>query len=481
MRSGLPSLLLTGLLGWAGVFAALPAARAQDGGPADRTSYIARHAFFIPFQIDPSRRDMRELKLFASRDGGPWQEVARSAPGQNGFDFRAAGDGSYTFAVQAISADGTREPERLDQLRSHLRVVVDTRAPEVALRAMHGRPGTAGVAWDVRDEYLDDRSVRLEVRWPGQADWMPVDPVRGDHRPRGDFFWEMKPGQRLQVRVTARDRAGNVGESPVVETPPSAGGGDPPAGPLDPPSAGPDPGASRSHSRPRMSFVNSKRVSLETRIQVGRSGVADVKLWVKQESGEWREAPASAAPAPGESGGGQISGDGEQVRVEKRVLTYEAPDEGQYGFIVVARNGVGLASPAPRPGDPPQVLVEVDLTPPKVAITDVRVLPSGARGKMVQISWDVQDKNLDDRPVELSYAPDRGAAETDWKLIAKNLDNTGSYTWVVPDGTPYRFYLRLRAIDRAQNLGQDVWRDEVIIDLFTPRTEIIEVSPVNPQ
>src|SRR5262249_2792855 len=149
-------------------------------------------------------------QLYSSLNGGPWELSTTATPGQRGFEFRTARDGSYSFAVRVLF-DGYALPERLDQLRPTLSVVVDTPKPDVILRRFSPRPGVVGVQWEVRDENLDTNAIRLEGRWAGQEQWLPLD---ADGRPgaSGERTWSLQPTQRLEVRLRASDLARNVGE-----------------------------------------------------------------------------------------------------------------------------------------------------------------------------------------------------------------------------------------------------------------------------
>jgi hypothetical protein len=51
----------------------------------------------------------------------------------------------------------------------------------------------------------------------------------------------------------------------------------------------------------------------------------------------------------------------------------------------------------------------------------------------------------------------------------------GTYTWEVPTETLWKFHLRARSVDNAGNVGRDVWKDEVKVDLEKPAAGIIGV------
>ena len=58
-------------------------------------------------------------------------------------------------------------------------------------------------------------------------------------------------------------------------------------------------------------------------------------------------------------------------------LSYLADKDGLYGFIVIPESQAGGKPDDPRPGDPPQYLVEVDTTRPVVKVLRTKCLPAG--------------------------------------------------------------------------------------------------------
>jgi hypothetical protein len=59
---------------------------------------------------------------------------------------------------------------------------------------------------------------------------------------------------------------------------------------------------------------------------------------------------------------------------------------------------------------------------------------------------------------------------------AERLDNTGTYSCAT-EGLPWQVYLRVSAADEAGNVGSDVYRDPVKIDLKVPQVRSINVVP----
>jgi hypothetical protein len=147
------------------------------------------------------------------------------------------------------------------------------------------------------------------------------------------------------------------------------------------------------------------------------------------------------------------------------------------GFNIIVESRAGVSSEEPKPGDPPHTVVIVDTTAPQVKIgeTKVRANPNG-QGALVDIVWQATDENIASAPITLEYAQN---PDGPWRAIADKIDNTGKYTWAVPPSEPHSFYIRVKASDRAGNMGMDTSKDRVSVDLTIPRVEICDVVPGN--
>src|SRR5204863_5226697 len=115
----------------------------------------------------------------------------------------------------------------------------------------------------------------------------------------------------------------------------------------------------------------------------------------------------------------------------------EVNEEGQYGFTLVARSGVGLGERPPQVGDAPQVWVEVDLTKPAVRIQNVDP-PRSVEDRNLTITWSASDKNLGRQPITLSYSE---LDEGPWTPIAAYLENNVRYFWSLPLNHPFRIFV----------------------------------------
>jgi hypothetical protein len=402
------------------------------------TFYSQKPAFRIPFQTDVSTR-IRRLQLYVSEDlGRTWQATAEALPSEQGFDFQSRHDGWYWFTVRTIDSEGKEYPASMDVAQPRLKVCVDTQRPVVQLRAGTAPGSSAAVEWDVRDENLDLSSLRLDYRLPNGT-WQML---AVQQTATGRWGWNPATNAPLEVRLQVRDYAGNLGEATIPLTPGMA--------PAPAPAADPAAGSS-------VRIVNSKRISINYKLEeVGKSGIAVIELWWTRDGHSWTKYNERANPEPGAP------------------YTLEVSDEGLYGFTLVARNKAGFGESPPGVGVAPQVWVEVDLTKPVVRLLGVDVGRMDADKGNLTITYSAGDKNLERRPITISYAE---KLDGPWTPIASNEENSGRYVWRMPEDVPYQFYVRVAAADRAGNIGTADTTAPVIVDLSKPRVKVLDVGP----
>ncbi|MCE9567385.1 MAG: hypothetical protein K8U57_35745 [Planctomycetes bacterium] len=455
-----------------------PEARPQDG---DLQAYYWPHRT-VGIPVDTERigklpNKPSALQLYYSVNRSAFQKGPKLPPdsmqqldgGKRGFLFTAERDGDYEFTVQFVYPDGSTSP-RADELSPQQRIVIDATPPAVQIQ-----PSSNGVEWRTKDDYLDPAGVTLQCKWPTSTEWTTVT----ERKFRGDdsYAWKLPPGKVLEVRVVARDRAGNEGVSQITRIPPDAASAVGfPKGPTADWPATPS-----NLPAPRIDYVNTLKFDVDYAVQrMGRSGIQAAHLFVLKSQGTWelvKRFPVRLMP-----------GDKEH----SLSLPYEAKEEGTYGFYVLPESGAGKKADDPRKDDSPMVYVVVDTTPPYVQINGVQVKKGGARGPLVEITWKAADPNLMPQPISLEWSLD--AKATKWNEIKYRLDNnltrdSGRYSWEVPDENLWKFYIRIRAVDKASNTGEHIWgqRDpdgknqpaEVIVDLDVPSVTIPRVRGGN--
>jgi hypothetical protein len=442
-------------------------ARAEDPFGGLRPTYWPQRAFGIPLDratfnaLDPKPT---HLQLYYSLNRGAFQKgtelavgaLQPIAEGKEGFLFDAPRDGDYEFAVQLVYGDGTVSPKE-NQLAGERRAIIDTVPPRVQIAAVGN-----GVEWSASDDNLDAREMKLECKWPTSSEWTQV--KDREFRARDNYAWRMPPGKVLEVRVRARDLAGNDGISPIVRVPGDTGAtvGLPKGG------AGGSGGfGAPGLPQPRIGYVKQLDFHVDYTVQkMGRSGVQAAHLFVLREQGGWelvKRHPVELLP---------------DDKSHALSVPYKAEREGTFGFYVIPESGAGKRDDDPKRDDPPMVLVVVDTTKPKVQLTGVQVKPGGAKGPVVEFTWEASDPNLMPQPVRLEWSLDKSAAV--WTEVKSQLDNnltatSGRYAWEVPDEKVWKFWVRMSALDKAGNVGEHVWPQEVLVDLVKPSATIDRV------
>jgi hypothetical protein len=209
--------------------------------------------------------------------------------------------------------------------------------------------------------------------------------------------------------------------------------------------------------------------------RVGPSGIGGIEVWLTKDDGQTWEPFAADEDVQS----GTIS-----RRQQRKFDLRDAQDrpfaDGIYGLTLVVKNRAGLGK-KPRPGDVPEVRVEIDTQLPEAQL--FMPVPDPQNPDQVLLKWRASDKNLAERPIHLEYA---ATPDGEWLPIQLNLENTGRFTservtgdfsWKVPPNTPLQVYLRLRVRDKAGNERILVTPQPQFVDLTEPEGVLIGVQP----
>ncbi|MCI0683358.1 MAG: hypothetical protein L0Y71_14740 [Gemmataceae bacterium] len=427
--------------------------------------------FRIPFNVGAGAAQIRQVQLYVSLDQGQsWQAAANAPPDQRFFRFGAERDGLHWFAVQTLDLDNRLTPPNMQGAAPSLKVMVDTAAPGVHLRTLTPQGDKVGVSWDIRDEnleFLANDTVRLDYRPAGGQNWIPLNLPIGATQ----LYWVPQAPGPVEVRLQARDRAGNTAQTvatiglagnPGFANPnPNPGpnsGLVPPNHAAQPPQGGRAQDLVNGPAEHERKLVNSKRITLSYELKdVGPSGVSAVELWYTVNGRSWNKYPHRFDDP------------------KQTAIAFEVEGEGVYGISLCAKSGVGLGERPPQFGDRPQLWIEVDLTKPAVQLQNVVVGAGTDKGKLF-IHWTARDRNLHREPITLSYAEH---AAGPWKTFADKLSNAnGRHVWTMPEsGVPYQFHIKVEAVDQAGNIGEAITDSLVKVDLSTPKVKILTVEP----
>jgi hypothetical protein len=202
-------------------------------------------------------------------------------------------------------------------------------------------------------------------------------------------------------------------------------------------------------------MVNSKRITLNYELKgVGPSGVSGVELWYTMDAKTWKKSDTPPQTKP--------------------PYVIEVAEEGVYGFTLLAKSGVGIGKEPPKPGEQPQVWVEVDMTRPVVRLLSIEANLQNSAPNLV-LRWSAADKNLGSRPITLAYAEHEGGP---WVPMASNVENTGRFVWPLPGNMPARFLVRVEAIDLPGNVGSAQTPKTILVDTAIPTVAILNVEAV---
>jgi hypothetical protein len=420
--------------------AAAPGGLFAQGTDNVRTYWVPTTSFYIPFKVDNDPR-LVDVLLHVSTDGGrTYTYAARARPNERRFSFQAKQDGWHSFIVQKLETDGALSPSDLRGAPPSIRVCVDTQKPIIRLELAKQPGWPVAIQWEIQDDNFED--VRAYYRSTRGGEWFQV--LDLPRQAKGVHGWRPNVAGPVEVQMQARDKAGNVAEprSVTVEPDPQNAKAAPPGG----------------NDPSEVKYVKGRKFQLDYQLDEeskGPSGVKSVDIWKMHEGGPWQKCQESGKP------------DGP--------ATVTVDSAGRWGFRLIPRSGVGLAEPDPRPGDPPDLWVEVDERAPQVEINRLLV-GQGADAGNLTVYWTASDKFLRARPISILYATDG----KDWKEVARDLSNTGSYTFkpLDLDRQLYQFYVKVTAIDEAENVGEAVSKEPVKVDLKVPRIKKqIQVKP----
>lgn len=177
----------------------------------DDTEHLSERDWQIPITLtEPIRKEAQSLTLYVSQDQGKsWKKEATAKPSDEFFKYLAPQDGTYWFSVSYVNRAGQTVPAKETDLQPQLKIIVDTKRPVVKVQAQERMNDQVTVSWDVQDEYLDLNTLTLQYRAQGDNAWKAValTPVAS-----GKKQFSTGAMGTVSVRVTAKDKAGNLGE-----------------------------------------------------------------------------------------------------------------------------------------------------------------------------------------------------------------------------------------------------------------------------
>jgi hypothetical protein len=427
----------------------------RAAGQGTEIHYLKDTTFRVPFVINASQQgQIQKVMLYVSEDFGKnYMNAGQALPSDTSFLFTAKRQGWYWFVVQAQYKDGHSVPSDPQLVQPGLKICVDTVPPVVTLRQVQPREGTVGIEWDIRDDNPDLLTLRVDYRPVNGSDWIPL---LVPQMLTQQYGWTPAgTATAYDVRLTVSDRAKNTTERTIRVA----------ANPLmRQPLATPEaPGVA-----PKATMVNSKHIRLNFDVtDIGKSNVAAIEVWMTQDTQTWKSMGKEAYRNPA-------------------TIDVTVPSEGRFGFTLIAVSGAGKSERPPARGEQPDIWVQVDESKPVVRIVSTDVGGTPDNGQMT-IKWSVQDPNLTERPIRILYAAN---PSDKWSELARELPPgqssgsgayQGSYVWAIPHDLPdHQYYIRVEAIDQANNVGMDQTPKPIPVDLATPKARIRAVEPAGP-
>lgn len=201
---------------------------------------------------------------------------------------------------------------------------------------------------------------------------------------------------------------------------------------------------------------NTRTFSLDYSVEsLGGSTLSDVELWGTEDGGVhwqmWGKDPDRVSP-----------------------FDVKVGNDGKFGFRMVVVGANGVVSNRPKAGDSADVWLHIDTSKPTSQITRAVYGTGVTEGKLV-IDYRASDDNLAQQPVSILY---RTNLTEQWKTIEQGLNASDTYVWQPPVNLPDKVYLKLKAIDRAGNIGEYELDEPIDIKGLAPRGRIHRVRPI---
>jgi hypothetical protein len=186
------------------------------------TRVVSTRQFHIDYKVeDVGPSGVGDVELYITEDDGrQWFKYGNDPDRQPPFVVDVPQDGLYGFALRVRSGTGLAvEPPKPNE-RPEVVVVVDQTPPVVRLEGAAQGQGAdiqkIHVRWSVAEDYPAERPVALSYATDPNGVW---EPITGWIDDTGHYTWTIAPNmpQRLYLRVTARDAAGNMSRTELPD------------------------------------------------------------------------------------------------------------------------------------------------------------------------------------------------------------------------------------------------------------------------
>lgn len=444
-----------------------------------------QYAFRIPFTVDGVPQGAKyatEVQLHVSEDrGASWQLGSRVPPENREFQFRAPHDGEFWFLVRTKDLTGRLRPEGPPS--PQMRVLVDTRPPQIEIAAQRDSSGELTVRVSASDGYLSPETLKLTFQTSaGQWRTIAAEPLVRERASPGkeeSFTGQTRVvtaevGQATSVRAEIHDLAGNTATAQAIiesSTTPLISPSNPNDRVTTPPNTTPTSPPAESLPPPLAQIPSSPQVSTTAR---------PVSAPPTSPSSPSITPPATTLPAPQLPSQSSIGLPG--MPVSNPPLA--APPATTPAEVIQAEP---LPTPPPLPMTPPTTVSNAVVSPPTsmppiVERPAASGLPPGVQPRMInsrrfEMEYDVSQVGPEGvGRVELWLTRDNGRT---WVKRGEDEDRRSPYLIVVDDDGLFGFRMvvetaaGLRSSTPQSGDLPDVW---IGVDTVAPSARLIPID-----
>lgn len=185
----------------------------------NRTRIVSTRDFNVAYKLDdvgPS--GVSDIELFITEnDGAQWFRYGKDEDRQSPFAVQVPRDGIFGFEIRVRNGRGQVADPPQPGDKPSVVVVVDKTPPAVRLTGASQGQGVnlnqVMINWQVSDDYPADQPVSLAFATDPNGIW---EQITGWIPDTGSHVWTVNPtmtSNRVYLRITARDAAGNLSQS----------------------------------------------------------------------------------------------------------------------------------------------------------------------------------------------------------------------------------------------------------------------------
>ncbi len=391
---------------------------------------------------DSGDAGLKEIELYYTNDEGKtWKFYGNDPDLKSPLEFKAEQDDLYGFITVATDNVGNTEPKPTPGTLPHVSVIIDREFPQVKILApndgdIFNVTDKQQIRWSALDTNLGPNPITLKYSIDGGKIWHDIQTKIPN---TGEYQWTPPKESTLNclVKVLAIDKASNMttekSNNFIID------------------------GIAPKTLLSSIETISSKEfdIKFETSDE-GGSGMREVELWYQIEDGEWTKQDSyTNMDSP---------------------IKLTAPGEGSVNLCLVGFDKVGNheESPDKRTDLASSIKsIDIDFTPPKVALLNFHGDEVVQGGSHQTLNWEAEDVNLAEKPVSLSFSLDNG---TTWEDIARNVANTGSLEWEIPNKDSHSALVRLSVVDNMDNESSTQSKSVFTVDSTAPASRAFFIN-----